>query len=88
MTYRINLLSSSQEDLSHLDATVTKRIFLRLKWLSDNAQNITPKTLHGKLQGLYKLRAGNYRIIYDINHTDRLIRVHFIGHRKDIYKTK
>jgi len=32
----------------------------------------------------YKLRIGNYRIIADID--DKFIAVHFIGHRKNIYK--
>ena len=34
----------------------------------------------------YKLRVGNYRVIADINKTNKSINVLFIGHRKNVYK--
>jgi mRNA interferase RelE/StbE len=38
------------------------------------------------LAGLFKSREGDYRIIYEPIRRERLIIVHAIGHRKEIYK--
>jgi mRNA interferase RelE/StbE len=40
----------------------------------------------GSLSGLYKLRAGDWRIIYEAEHADKVIFVHRIGHRREIYR--
>ena len=41
-----------------------------------------------KLKGwnLYRIRVGDYRILYTINDKDKIIEIIAIGHRKDIYK--
>ena len=33
-------------------------------------------------------RVGSYRVIYEINRKERLLTVHLVGHRRDIYKRK
>jgi mRNA-degrading endonuclease RelE of RelBE toxin-antitoxin system len=43
-----------------------------------------PEPLHGDLAGLFKLREGDYRIIYQPLQRERLIVIHEIGHRRDI----
>jgi mRNA interferase RelE/StbE len=60
----------------------------RLRWLTENLDNINPEPLKGRLRGLYKLREGDYRIAYEILRSERLIIVHLIGHRREIYKLK
>jgi len=57
-----------------------------LEWLADNLDFIKPVPLKGQFSRLFKLRIGNYRIIYDIDYENFVITVHYIGHRKDIYK--
>ena len=51
------------------------------------AENPLPRG-HIKLKGrdAYRIRQGNYRIIYEVNDDRILIVVVAIGHRKDIYK--
>lgn len=44
------------------------------------------KPLRRDLYGCYKLRVGDYRVIYFVKETDVFIVV--IGHRRDVYKTK
>jgi len=45
-----------------------------------------PEPLKGRLRGLYKLREGDYRIVYEILRRERVIIVHLIGHRREIYE--
>lgn len=84
--YRVVILPKAFEDLSKIDKTVVKRITDKLTWLSENVENITPLSLKGDFSGLYKLKVGDWRIIYDIDHNKKIITVHKIGHRKEIYR--
>ena len=43
------------------------------------------KMLKGKLFGLYRYRLGNYRIVYSVEETIKVIAVIWIGKRKDAY---
>ncbi len=73
----------SLSDLEKIDFQVSKRIVLKVSWLADHFENIILEPLHNKLKGLYKLRVGDYRVVYEIKYAELLIK--FIGHRKDIY---
>ena len=44
------------------------------------------KTLMGGKNGLYRLRHGNWRILYSVDNGELLILVVDIGHRKEVYK--
>ncbi|WP_193914548.1 type II toxin-antitoxin system RelE family toxin [Desmonostoc muscorum] len=56
-----------------------------MRWLSENFDNLTPQALSADLSGLFKLRVGNYRVIYSFDTEALLITLHKIGHRRDIY---
>ena len=84
--YQVIILPKAFEDLSKIDNTVAKRITDKLTWLSENIENMTPLSLKGDFSGLYKLKVGDWRIIYDIDHKKKVITVHKIGHRKEIYR--
>lgn len=84
--YHVVILPKALNDLSKLDKTVSRRIIEKLSWLSENIENITPLSLTGNYTDLFKLRIGDWRVIYDINHDQKVITVHKAGHRSEIYK--
>ena len=84
--YQIVILPKALNDLSKLDKTVSRRIIEKLSWLSENIESITLLSLTGKYTDLFKLRIGDWRVIYDINHDQKVITVHKVGHRREIYK--
>ena len=86
--YSIHILKSASKELEKLDKPTAKRIIDRIQWLSENIKSTKLFPLKGELVGLYKLREGSYRIIFEIPQNDRMIVIHSIGHRKDIYKQK
>ncbi len=49
---------------------------LRISWLSTNQDNIKPQALAGKLRGYFKIRVGDYRVIYSIVRENRLLVIH------------
>jgi len=49
-------------------------------------ENLSPTPLKGNLSGLYKLKTGDWRVIYEVNHEGQVVTVHKVGHRSDVYK--
>ena len=84
--YRVKFLPEASDELAALDKVVAQRILKKLKWLAENFEDLTPEPLHGELKGLFKLRVGSYRVFYSFDREKRIITVHLIGHRRDIYK--
>ncbi len=88
MTYQIKFMPEAVDDLSRLDKVIAQRILTKVRWLSENFDNLTPEVLIGEWKGLFKLRVSSYRLVYTVSQKDQLITVHLIGHRRDIYKVR
>lgn len=86
--YRIRIMEAATRDLVRLDKPVSQRIVKRIEWLGANLESIKPEVLAGNLAGLYKLRVGDYRVIYEILHDERAIMIHKVGHRREIYRKR
>jgi mRNA-degrading endonuclease RelE of RelBE toxin-antitoxin system len=50
--------------------------------------SVEPNWLRGDLGGLAKIREGDYRIICQLLDSRRVILIHFIGHRIEVYKRR
>lgn len=83
MSYRILLSTKADNFLEKLDKKDRERIRNKLKDLSNNPE--IGKPLTGRLSGLWSLRAGDYRALYQIKNNELLILVLKIGHRKNVY---
>jgi len=86
--YSVRMLEGATQDLQRLAQVVARRIVRRLQWLAENLDRIKPTPLVGELSGLYKFRAGDCRVIYEILREESLIVVHAIGHRREICRKK
>ena len=82
----LRILEAAEDDLRRLDRSVARRIISRIQWLAEHFDNLKPEPLTGTLSGFFKLRAGDYRIIYKVRKDENLIVVHRIGHRREVYK--
>ena len=85
-SYSIRILKPAIRELESLDKNTARRIIERIDWLSENFPSIKPIALKGELSGLFKIREGDYRIIYQILHKEKTLVIHAIGHRKEIYR--
>ena len=83
---KVEWTEASLKDLNGLDKTITQRIIKKISWLSHNFENIIPESLSQELKGAYKLRIGDWRVVYSLE--DNVIVIQFIGHRSKIYKIK
>ena len=66
-----------------LDKPVCERIGKKIEALKENHELGIP--LLGNLSGLWKLRIGDYRVIYKIFNNELVILIIKIGHRKNVY---
>jgi mRNA interferase RelE/StbE len=64
------------------------RVVQRINWLATNLDAIRLEALTGDLAGLYKLRIGDYRVIYEVLWDEKIIVIHAIGHRREIYRRR
>jgi mRNA interferase RelE/StbE len=84
----VRILKPAIRELARLDRPIGRRIVERIHWLAENLDSIKPEALTGSLSGLYKLRVGDYRVIYEVIHEEQAIVVHQIGHRREVYRER
>ena len=85
--YTVEFLPSAVDDLGRLNKPVAQRIFTKIRWLAENLDVLSPEPLTGQWKGVYKLRVGDYRVLYTFNTAASSITVHFVRHRREVYKT-
>lgn len=85
MSYSFEFESEAIDDLDQLNETIRERIFTKINWLSNNFEQIKPQGLTGNLSDFYKLRVGDYRVLYDFSRSKKLITIIRIRHRREVY---
>lgn len=76
----------AEHELASLDRPVAERIAEKLRWLSDNADEVRHLPLRFPLTGLYKLRVGDWRVLYRLLNDERVVFVVSLGHRSEVYE--
>ena len=87
MTFDVALTHKAEADLRRLDPVVADRVVGKLRWLAENADSIKAERLTGPWQGVFKLRVGAYRVLYTRDLAERRFVVHFVRHRREVYRT-
>jgi mRNA interferase RelE/StbE len=85
LAYRIEFTSRAQRDFKALDGSVRGRIARRIDSLANNPYPSGIKKLEGEDE-LYRLRVGDYRILYQIKNDVLLVLVVSVGHRREVYR--
>lgn len=83
--YRVLLERSAEKDLSRLASTVHDRIIEALRGLASNPRPAGCRKLAGTKHD-WRIRVGDYRIIYEITDAVRVVRVHRVRHRGEVYR--
>lgn len=84
MSYAVELESRAKRELLDLPRVIQRRIADILDDLSNNPRPSGAKKLTG--QEGYRVRSGDYRILYVIEDRKRVVRIYRIGHRREIYR--
>ena len=84
--YRLQIKRSAEVDLRRLPNPVFARINQRTIALRDDPRPVDVRKLQGQQEG-WRIRVGDYRVIYLIDDSDQLITIVRVRHRRDVYKT-
>jgi len=84
MQYRIELAPLAQRQFKKLDRAIQNRLLQRIETLSSNPRPPGVKKLTDE-ENLYRIRIGEYRVIYQIRDWVLTVVVVKIGHRREIY---
>lgn len=85
MTYRIELSPAAVRQLRKLDNNARRRIQAAIELLADQPRPAGAKKLVGG-DGEWRVRTGDYRIVYEIRDDVLLVLVLAVGHRREIYR--
>ena len=82
--YRITIKNSAAKELEAIPKKDLQRIIKRIQSLTENPRPKGSKKFSGQEQ--YRIRQGDYRIVYSIEDKNSLIDIFKIGHRREIYR--
>jgi mRNA interferase RelE/StbE len=85
--YSIRILPSALKELESLPVNIRRRITAKIDGLVDDPRPEGCRKLTGA-QNIYRLRQGDYRVVYEVQDQVLLVLVIRLGHRKDIYRRK
>ena len=83
--YHITVKASVEKDIRKIPADITTRIFEHIEALSADPLPHDSRKLTGA-EHLYRVRVGDYRIIYEVILEDKEITIIYIRHRSSAYR--
>jgi mRNA interferase RelE/StbE len=84
MTYRIEVSRRAAKAVTSLDKPLRRKILAAIEGLAGNPRPAGCKKLAG--QEAWRIRVGDYHIIYEIHDQVLLVIVVDLGHRREIYR--
>jgi mRNA interferase RelE/StbE len=82
--YEIFFKESVWKDLKKIPKRELKKILSRVEKLGNDPRPMGCEKLTG--EELYRIRQGNYRVVYSIQDNELTVWVIKVGHRKDVYR--
>ncbi|HEY5296881.1 MAG TPA: type II toxin-antitoxin system RelE/ParE family toxin [Verrucomicrobiae bacterium] len=83
--YSISFARSARKELEHLSDDVAERILTKIELLAENPRPVGVIKLHGQ-KNLWRMRVGDYRVVYSIDDFAKAVDVSVIRHRRDVYR--
>jgi mRNA interferase RelE/StbE len=83
--YSIIFKPSVEKDLRRLQTKTADRILLQIEKLETDPFSRQSLRLSGTEQ-LYRLRVGDYRVIYEVDTLSRQVIIHYVRHRREVYR--
>ena len=83
--YEVSFASSAKRELRDLTPEVIERVLPRIRELANDPRPAGCKKLHA-YKDRWRIRIGDYRVVYNIDDAGRTVDVTRIAHRRDVYK--
>ena len=85
MSYRVEIRPAARRQIKKLPREVQAKVLSRLTCLAEDPRPAGAEALQG-YQELYRLRVGQYRVLYEIHDGVLVVVVVRVGHRKEVYQ--
>lgn len=85
MSYAIYFGPGVERDMSRLPRGILVRVDRAITALADTPRPAGCKKLVGQVN-LYRVRVGDWRIVYEIDDAQRIVIVAIVGHRREVYR--
>jgi mRNA interferase RelE/StbE len=86
MKYSVTMTESSKKELNSITSVFAARIIKAIWTLAENPRPNGSRKLKGKKEYLWRIRVGDYRVIYSIEDTVKIVEIRRVGHRRDVYE--
>ena len=83
--YTISFARSARKELQALDRTVATRVLRRIEALAATPRPAGCKKLEGS-ENQWRIRVGDWRVVYSVDDSERLVDVSAVRHRRDVYR--
>jgi mRNA interferase RelE/StbE len=85
MSYKVAIVKKAFKELAALPEKINVQIVKAIDDLKEEPRPVGCKKLKGESEYIWRIRVGDYRILYFIEDTIQIVEIRRIGHRKDIY---
>jgi len=85
MAHEIFIEKKAEKDLRRLPKNYQNKIIQKILNLKDNPKPIEARRITSS-ENYYRIRVGDYRIIYEINYKEKRINIFRVRHRKEVYR--
>lgn len=83
-SYRLSLKRSAVKELESLPRRDLARVVRRIHELAEDPRPSGCERLSGR--ELYRVRQGDYRVLYEVDDSNKAITVVKVGHRREVYR--
>lgn len=84
--YQITITSSAEKDMVKLPRPALQKVEVAIDKLSETPRPAGCKKLKGTNDDLWRIRVGDYRVIYSVQDKIEIIDIRRVRHRKDVYE--
>ena len=84
MKWRIIFARPAEKELARLSSEMQLRLGRVIRSLEDDPIPAQVKRLKGRTE--FRLRVGDYRVLYALEHEGRVLTISAIGHRREVYR--
>jgi len=87
MPYRIEIKKSAQREIAALARRQQRRVMAAIEKLADDPRPDGVRKLSGT-EDFYRIRVGDYRVVYQVCDDVLIVFVVRVGHRRDVYRRR
>lgn len=84
--FHVVFTKSAAREIGALDPPIVQRLWHRIEMLANDPRPPGSKKLKGVIPALWRIRVGDYRVIYAIQDQTVTVEIIRIGHRREVYE--